>query len=232
MTKIEYSAFQGCTSLLEIEIPDSVEAIGQDAFDGTAWYDAQEDGIVYTGKVLYKYKGEISADNSVITVQDGTKGIAGGAFYQQKELKEIVIPEGVTNIGMYAFLGCESLKEITIPTSVTEIGAYALGYLSKSGRPMEDFTIYGASGSAAQSYAEENGFQFVAVEPPYVSGDVNEDGEINISDLRLVLRKVCGKAELTSSQELAADVEKDGAVDIKDLRKILRYVCGKIDSFE
>lgn len=232
VTKIEYSAFQGCTSLLEIEIPDSVEAIGQDAFDGTAWYDAQEDGAVYMGKVLYKYKGEISTDNSVITVQDGTKGIAGGAFYQQKELKEIVIPEGVTNIGMYAFLGCESLKAITIPTSVTEIGTYALGYLSKSGRPIEGFTIYGASGSAAQSYAEENGFQFVAVEPPYVSGDVNEDGEINISDLRLVLRKVCGKAELTSSQELAADVEKDGAVDIKDLRKILRFVCGKIDSFE
>ena len=82
---------------------------------------------------------------------------------------------------MYAFLGCESLKAITIPTSVTEIGTYALGYLSKSGRPIEGFTIYGASGSAAQSYAEENGFQFVAVEPPYVSGDVNEDGEINIS---------------------------------------------------
>ena len=97
---------------------------------------------------------------------------------------------------------------------------------------VEGFTIYGVAGSAAQQYAEENGFEFIEVEPEYTLGDVDANGSVDISDLRLVLRAVCGKTELTENQKLAADVETDNDVNIQDLRKILRYVCQKIDSFE
>ena len=61
-------------------------------------------------------------------------------------------------------------------------------------------------------------------------GDVDQDGEVDIRDLRLVLRSVCGKIALTEVQKQAADVETDGEVDIKDLRKILRFVCKKIEA--
>lgn len=60
-----------------------------------------------------------------------------------------------------------------------------------------------------------------------VKGDVNGDGEVNVQDLRKILRFVCGKEELDASQQSAADVDVSGEVDIQDLRKILRYVCGK-----
>ena len=40
----------------------------------------------------------------------------------------------------------------------------------------------------------------------YIKGDVNEDGKVEISDLRLILRSVCKKVELTEQQKLAADV--------------------------
>ena len=238
VTRIEYRAFSGCSSLLEIEIPDSVEAIAGFAFDSTnnnantEWYDSKEDGVVYAGKVLYKYKGE-APEGTTITVEDGTKGIAGYAFYWQYNLKEIQLPNTVTNIGDYAFYACESMKEIHIPQSVTEIGEYALGYLdNRSNIKVPGFTIYGVAGTVAETYAKENGFTFTAVEPEVMPGDVDESGNVDISDLRLVLRAVCGKVTLTSTQKLAADVEKDNNVDIQDLRKILRYVCHKIDSFE
>ena len=59
-------------------------------------------------------------------------------------------------------------------------------------------------------------------------GDIDGDGRTDISDLRLLLRAVCGKISLDGGQMCAADVTGDGAADIADLRMILRYVCGKI----
>ena len=62
----------------------------------------------------------------------------------------------------------------------------------------------------------------------YIRGDITGDGSVQIDDLRMILRSVCGKVELTEQQKLAADVETDGEVNISDLRKVLRFVCGKI----
>lgn len=63
----------------------------------------------------------------------------------------------------------------------------------------------------------------------YIRGDITGDGSVQIDDLRMILRSVCGKVELTEQQKLAADVEMDGEVNISDLRKVLRFVCGKIE---
>ena len=241
VTEIAYGAFENCANLREIEIPDSVEAIGRYAFEGgslgengknTAWYDAQADGDVYAGKVYYKYKGEI-AEGGTVKLKDGTKGIAGSAFIDQRNLTGIEIPDSVTNIGDYAFVGCEKLNKVTVPASVTKIGEKALGYLT-SGEvskvyKLEGFTIRGVAGSAAEKYAKENEFNFEAYTPEYIRGDVDADRKVGIGDVRMTLRSICKKAELNGTQKLAADVEKDGVVDIKDLRKILRYVCGKIE---
>ena len=60
-------------------------------------------------------------------------------------------------------------------------------------------------------------------------GDIDGNEKVDIMDLRIVLRAVCGKEELSEEQEQAADVEKNGSVDIQDLRKILRFICGKLE---
>lgn len=50
---------------------------------------------------------------------------------------------------------------------------------------------------------------------------------MDIQDLRLILRYVCGKQEFMAKQIIIADVNEDQSVDIQDLRKMLRFVCGK-----
>ena len=124
VTSIGDYTFLGCTGLTSVIIPDSVTSIAVDAFYNTAWYNNQPNGLVYAGKVAYKYKGTITSNISIV-IQDGTLGIADNACECCYGLTSITIPESVISIGGFAFHECYILTSVTIPNSVTSIGYYA-----------------------------------------------------------------------------------------------------------
>ena len=123
VTTIGSEAFEWCTNLRSVIIPNSVASIGSYAFSGTAWYNNQPDGLVYAGKVAYSYKGTMPA-NTNITLEEGTLGISGYAFFRCSGLTSISIPNSVKNIGKGTFNGCTGLTSISIPNSVTCIGDF------------------------------------------------------------------------------------------------------------
>ena len=129
VTSIGDYAFYQCPSLKSITIPEGVTSIGGGAFYGTEWYNNQPDGVVYIGKVLYKYKGTMP-ENTAIEVKEGTVSISPSAFYNCSSLTAITLPASVTSIGDWAFEDCSSLTAITLPedSKLTSIENYAFYY--------------------------------------------------------------------------------------------------------
>lgn len=129
VTEIGKYAFSDCKNMY-FTIPEKVEKIGKSAFSGTPWYEQQPNGLVYAGKVLYEYKGEMP-QNTRINVKSGAVSIAEGAFYLEENLSSVIFPEGLKYIGDAAFGSCSKLKKITIPGSVKEIGSRAFEHCDR-----------------------------------------------------------------------------------------------------
>ena len=109
MWHIDNDAFKNCTSLTSITIPDGVTKIYSNTFSGCTNLTAIN---VATGNQDY-----ISV-NGVLYNKDKTRII----YYPAgKKDKNYTIIDGVKSIGWSAFEGCISLASITIPDSVTEI---------------------------------------------------------------------------------------------------------------
>ena len=129
VTKIGRGLFRGCTSLSSINISPRVTYVGDNAFKETAWYNNQENGLVYIHKILYKYKGDMPTNTNIV-IPEGIISISPDAFEDCENLTSITIPSTVKNIGNGAFLFCRSLKNVTIPNGVKELSTYMFNQCS------------------------------------------------------------------------------------------------------
>ena len=134
------SAFHNCLKLSTITIPEGVKGVGDDAFYGTPWLSNQPLGVVYVGKVAYKYSGTMPEGTS-LAIKEGTLSIGKTAFSGCSGLESITIPESVTTIGVSAFTNCTSLKAIIIPKSIVSMGGGTSSSVFYGCSALKDVTI-------------------------------------------------------------------------------------------
>lgn len=100
LTSIESGAFNGCTNLKTVVVPEGVETIADEAFKGCT-------------------------ELLTVSLPDGLTKIGNFAFQSAKKLFAIRLPETLTEIETYAFRYCSSLRSVVLPANIQKLGTGA-----------------------------------------------------------------------------------------------------------
>ncbi len=122
VTTIYNSAFEGC-GIVSVEIPESVEKIGQRIFAnciGLKTVSFLGDNIPLENQM---FMGAASLEK--ITLPKNTTLIPISFCKDAVSLKSVEFGEGVEIIGNEAFMGCAQLEKVCLPTSLKSIGSRA-----------------------------------------------------------------------------------------------------------
>ena len=111
VTSIGKQAFQDCSKLTSVNIPNSVTSIGGSAFSNSSLTRVDISDLSAWCKIDF---GNYQAN----PLWSGAK-----LYLNNNEITELIIPSDITEINDYAFTGCSSLTKVNIPDSVTSIGA-------------------------------------------------------------------------------------------------------------
>ena len=139
------SGFHECTSLVYIDIPDTVTFIRGGAFERTSLKTVSlPDGITELFSDTFRYCDELESVRlpsnlsktdsgnfsnctalTSINIPETWLDWGTNEFVHCHSLKEITLPQGLQTIRDSTFDQCYSLKNVTIPNSVTTIGEQA-----------------------------------------------------------------------------------------------------------
>jgi len=255
MEHIDINAFQLCSSLSEVNFPDKFVKISGGAFDSTPWLDAErtKDPLVIVNGALVDgrtCKGDVEIPSTV-------KYIASGAFQRNSDLTSVVVPSSVKEINdstffycdnlvsatlpnvelidSMAFDGCTKLSEVKLSGKLKSIASYAFDDISASGT----ITFYGSKETwdkvekpddceylnKAKYIFDEN------AQPPEdedVTGDVNMDGEFNVSDLVVFQKWLLAVPNTELKNWKAADMCSDNHLDVIDLCAMRKELTKKL----
>ncbi|EJK73461.1 hypothetical protein THAOC_04913, partial [Thalassiosira oceanica] len=123
--KIPNLAFRGCGKLIDLQLNEGLQVIGELAFE------------------------ECKSLRNVTLPSTVTK-LGDMAFANCENLIELQLKEGLWIIGEYAFEDCSALMSVTIPSTVTELGSCAFYYC----RNLSDVIFLGGKRLLNQEYVD------------------------------------------------------------------------------
>ncbi len=225
MEHLDRLSFYKCYALEEINLPDSINFIGEYAFAYAKLKNVTLPANLETVE-LYAFGAcselesfDIPANALNFTVKDGVlynKDMTKLVLYPTASaVTEFTVPDTVETLAQGSFLFANNVQSIVLPDSVTVIETWAVqscDALTSVTIPRSvtyfgenafgkcgNLTIYGYADSEAENYANNNGIPFVALEETATT-------------------------TTEPSQPLKGDYNGDGAVEIADAVLLARYI--------
>lgn len=156
VTTIEAGAFAGCANLTALALGAGVKEIRENAIPtGVTTIYAPAGSAAYAWAQA-NGRNAVASDQARenVYVLPVTLQEIGEEAFARCAAERVTIVSGCRRIGARAFDGCEALRDVSIPESVTEIAADAFADSLL-------LTIHASAGSAAHTYALEQGFDWV-----------------------------------------------------------------------
>lgn len=182
-------------------------------------------------------------DGYPVTKIESEAFLVNGCYYEN-----LIIPEGVRKIGFRAFCeygGCtfnyNRVRNITIPKSVTEIEFDAIGYVRyQRSVYIEELDVYipeylyyiipnvvirGYKGTAAETYAKDNGFTFIALDDdPITTTPATTD--ITTTETTVVTTQTTPITTIPDiTENIIGDVNGDGKLTASDAAFIAKTLA-------
>lgn len=137
VTEIGSSAFESCSKITAVTMPETITRIGSSAFSGCSAIKTLTipKSVAYIGESAFKS----CSGMEYISLPDSITLLHNSLFESCRQLASILIPATVREIGSNTFYGCQKLESITLPAAVETIGEQAFGDCSM----LEQLTMEG-----------------------------------------------------------------------------------------
>lgn len=180
VTTIGTNAFKGCESLAVINIPDGVKEIKSNTFEGCAMLDnvSLSDKVETIGASAFKGCESLKS----IEILGNIKNLSNNVFEGCSSLVNIDIPDTVTSIGDGAFKGCVSLDGIVIPAGVKTYGKSAFEGCKNAIDEISFLEGTTIGEDAFKGCVSLEKINFLGTIPAYTYGDLKNLTEITIAD--------------------------------------------------
>lgn len=128
VTEIGSGVFRNMSFITRIELPNTLETstgaykseiqvIGENAFDGTFWFDNYQGDFVIIDDILIKYKGTAKE----VRLPANISKIAKGAFKGNEFIEKVILSDIVTLLADGVFENCINLHTVVLPKALLQI---------------------------------------------------------------------------------------------------------------
>lgn len=194
-------AFSGCSTIVKVHMPNTVETI-------------------------YSFIFSNCANLETVEMSKSLKSMGQYIFHSCPKLKKISLPDSLTSLEHWTFQSCSNLEEVYFPSSITDIKDDEFMFCGKvtikgySGSAAEQFAKEKGFPFVDVSASE------VVVKVSDICGDIDADNAITSNDALKILRVSIGVDKLIDAQTKLADIDSDGNITSGDALAVLRHSVG------